>query len=237
MEEITVEKRSRDEATLRLEREETARIHQENKDSEALLEKLVKTIQRLELEAEERRKTIKKEEKKIDFFPQWKTPQGVIEETEEEEQYMTIGEDGRPYIAVRMKQGGKQENEEQEWRTEIEQGETQKDDYTRRRQEEVVEEEEQFMTIGEDGRPYIAVRIRQRDKIENMEPKGAKTTNPREEEIHKIGDEEEVTIIEEEDAEMEDLIREYRKNARPSKETIQLLEYYGEGDISSGEWT
>ena len=186
---------------MRLEREEIARLCQKNQDSEALLEKLVKTI----------------------------------EETEEEEQSMTIGEDGRPYIAVRMKQGGKQENEEQEWRTEIEQGETQKDDYTRRRQEEVVEEEEQFMTIGEDGRPYIAVRIRQRDKRENMEPKGAKTTNPREEEIHEIGDEEEVTIIEEEDAEMEDLIREYRKNARPSKETIQLLEYYGEGDWRQNE--
>ena len=42
----------------------------------------------------------------------------MIEENEEE-QYMTVDEDGRPYIAVRRKQGDKQEKEEQEWRTEI----------------------------------------------------------------------------------------------------------------------
>ena len=38
---------------------------------------------------------------------------------------MTIDEDGRPYIAVRMKPGDKQENEEQDWRTEMGRGETQ----------------------------------------------------------------------------------------------------------------
>ena len=48
-----------------------------------------------------------------------RTEQRVIEENEEEEQYMTVDEDGRPYIAVRRKQGDKQEKEEQEWRTEI----------------------------------------------------------------------------------------------------------------------
>ena len=53
-----------------------------------------------------------------------------------------------------------------------------------------------------------------------MEPKGAKTTNPREEEINEMWDEEEVMIIEEGDAEKEDLIREYQKSARPRKETI-----------------
>ena len=74
------------------------------------------------------------------------------------------------------------------------------------------------MTIGEDGRPYIAVRIRQRDG--NMETKGARTTNPREEERNEMWDEEEVTIIEEEEEDMEDLIREYQENARPSKETV-----------------
>ena len=75
------------------------------------------------------------------------------------------------------------------------------------------------MTLGEDGRPYIAVRIRQRDKKVSREPKGAKTNNPREEEMHEILDEEGVTIIEEEDEEMEDLVREYQKSARPSTET------------------
>ena len=43
----------------------------------------------------------------------------MIEENEEEEQYMTVDKDGRPYIAVRRKQGDKQEKEEQEWRTDI----------------------------------------------------------------------------------------------------------------------
>ena len=55
---------------LRMEKEETARIHQENKDSETLFAKLVETIPGLDLEAEERSKTIRKEEEKIDFFPQ-----------------------------------------------------------------------------------------------------------------------------------------------------------------------
>ena len=55
MEDIMVEKKSRNNATLRMERKEAARIHQENKDSEALLEK--------------GRKTIRKEEEKVDFFP------------------------------------------------------------------------------------------------------------------------------------------------------------------------
>ena len=72
------------------------------------------------------------------------------------------------------------------------------------------------MPIGEGGRPYIAVRIRQRDQTENMEPKGAKRTNPRKEEINEMWDEEEITIIEEGEEEMEDLIREYQENARQS---------------------
>ena len=74
------------------------------------------------------------------------------------------------------------------------------------------------MTIGEDGRLYIAVRIRQRQ--ENVDTQGAKTTSPREEERNKVWEEEEATTIEEEEEEMEDLIREYQENARPSKETI-----------------
>ena len=93
---------------------------------------------------------------------------------------------------------------------------------------EETEEEEQYMTIGEDGRPYIAERIRQRDG--NKETKGARTTNPREEERNKMWDEDEVTIIEEEEEDMEDLIREYQENPRPSTETVRKLGFYGEGD-------
>ena len=50
-------------------------------------------------------------------------------------------------------------------------------------------------------------------------------------------DEEEVMIIEEGEADMEDLIREYQENPRPSKETIRLLECYGVGDWRQNEGT
>ena len=63
-----------------------------------------------------------------------------------------------------------------------------------------------------------------------MDAKGAKTINPREEERNEMGDEEEVTKIEEEEEEIENLIREYQENARPSKETVRMLGFYGEGD-------
>ena len=53
-----------------------------------------------------------------------------------------------------------------------------------------------------------------------MEHKGAKTTNPREKERNKMWDKEEVTIREEEEEEMEHLIRENQENPRPSKETV-----------------
>ena len=53
---------------------------------------------------EEQRKPVLEEGKKVDFFPQGKSQQGVVEETEEEEEYLARGEDGRPYIAVRKKQ-------------------------------------------------------------------------------------------------------------------------------------
>ena len=102
----------------------------------------------------------KEEEEKIDFFPQWKPPQGgVVEENEEEE--------------------------------------------------------EQYMTIGEDGRPYIAVRIRQRQ--ENVDNQGLQMPSHIEEERNEVREEEKVTKIEEEeDKEMEDLIREYQESARPN---------------------
>ena len=70
-----------------------------------------------ELEREERRlKEGKEEEEKIDFFPTWKQVQGVRNDAEEEEQYMTIGEDGRPYIAVR---GKTEEEKEKVYKEEI----------------------------------------------------------------------------------------------------------------------
>ena len=117
--------------TLRMVREEVTRIQLENRNRETSLGK--------------ERKTIMGEEEKIDFFPQWQPPQGVVEETEEGEQYMTTGEDGRPYIAVRMRQEDKKENKVHKERKE---------------QRVIVEnkEEEQYMTVDEDGRPYIAVR-------------------------------------------------------------------------------
>ena len=89
--------------TSRIVREEVTRIQLENRNRETSLGR--------------ERKTIMEGEEKIVFFPQWKPPQGVVEEEEEEEeQYMTIDEDGRPYIAVRRKLGDKQEKEGQEWR-------------------------------------------------------------------------------------------------------------------------
>ena len=101
-----------------------------------------------------RRKLGDKQEKEEQ---EWRPPQGVVEENEEEEeQYTTIDEDGRPYIAVQRRQGDNQGKEEQEWRTDI----------GREKAEHLIgeetEEEEQYMTIGEDGRPYITVRIKQR---------------------------------------------------------------------------
>ena len=151
-------------------------------------------------------------EEKIDFFPQWKPPQGVVEEEEEEEeQYMTIDEDGRPYIAVRRKLRDKQEKEGQEWRPM--QGVV----------EENKEEEEQYMTIGEDGRPYIAVRTRQRQ--DNRDSNGLQMSRHTEEERNEVEEEEEITKIEEEeeDKEMKDLFREYQENAKPNAETLQVL--------------
>ena len=68
--------------------------------------------------------------------------QGVRNDVEEGEQYMTTGEDGRPYVAVRGK-------------VEEDKGKLQRED---KPEHDDGEEEEQYMTIGEDGRPYIAIR-------------------------------------------------------------------------------
>ena len=125
---------------MRLVREEVNRIQQENRNREAALGK--------------ERKMILGEEKKIDFFPQWKQLQGVVEEDKEEEQYMTVDENWRLYIAVRRRQRDKQEKEEREWGTEI------RKEKVEQMIEEETEEEEYYMTIREDGRSYIIVRIR-----------------------------------------------------------------------------
>ena len=53
---------------------------------------------------EEQSIPVLEEGKEVDFFQQGKSQQGVVEETEEEEEYLTIGEDGRPYMAIRKKQ-------------------------------------------------------------------------------------------------------------------------------------
>ena len=71
---------------------------------------------------------------------------------------MTLGEDGRPYIAVRRKQEERKENKQERVKPTIS---------DQREEKDVIEEKEQYLTIGEDGRPYIAVRIKQSNKLEN----------------------------------------------------------------------
>ena len=53
---------------------------------------------------QELRRHVLDKEKKIDIYPQWKPQQGVREEEEEGEEYLSEGEDGRPYIKLRSKQ-------------------------------------------------------------------------------------------------------------------------------------
>ena len=93
-------------------------------------------------------------------------------------------------------------------------------------------EEEQYLTIGEDGRPYIAVRIKLRNKLENagisedVEQREVKTTvSPGiEDEDIRVG--EGVTVIEEEDEETESLIREYQRSTIPNPDNLRLVEFY-----------
>ena len=100
IEEVTVGKKDMEIEKPRMVREEVTRSQLENRNRETSLGR--------------EKKTIRGEEEKIDFFPQWKHSQGVVEEEEEEEeQYMTIDEDGRPYIAVRRKRRNEQEKEGQ----------------------------------------------------------------------------------------------------------------------------
>ena len=100
-------------------------------------------------------------------------------------------------------------------------------------EEDRIEEEEQYLTIGEDGRPYIAVRIKLRNKLENagisedVEQREVKTTvSPGiEDEDIRVG--EGVTVTEEEDEETESLIREYQRSAIPNLDNLRLVEFYG----------
>ena len=96
-----------------------------------------------------------------------------------------------------------------------------------------MEEEEQYLTIGADRRPYIAVRSKRGNKLEE---------NNRSEEVRhkemKIADspriedaearkEEKVTVMEEEDGESESLVREYQTSAIPDMCDLKLMEFYG----------
>ena len=150
--------------------------------------------------------------------------QGVKNNAEEEEQYMTIGEDGRPYIAVRRKT--------EEEKEKIQEGATHTV-FKQREEEDGMEEEEQYMTIGADGRPYIAVRIKRGSKLkENNRSEEVGQREVQRTDTTKIEDadvriEEGVTVIEEEDEETESLIREYQRNAIPDAYNLKLVEFYG----------
>ena len=99
--------RNMDAEMLKQRSKERDRTDQKNRELEGSLGIALQTIKRLEarVQAEEmdkaregRRKIVQDEGKKVDFFPQWKPQQGVVEEPEEEEEYLSLGEDGRPYI-------------------------------------------------------------------------------------------------------------------------------------------
>ena len=89
------EQKNKDAETISRGSKEKDRITQKIKEHEEDLPRKLQTIWRLEKEVEERRKPVLDEKEKIYFFPKWKALQGVIRETEEKEQYMTVGEDGR----------------------------------------------------------------------------------------------------------------------------------------------
>ena len=125
---------------------------------------------------EERRKTVLDEGKKVDFFPPWKPQQGVVEEPEGEEEYLSIGEYGRPYIALRKKQ----EIRREEGRKPVLDEEKKGDIFPKWQPQlgvvEDNEEEEGYLTVGADGRPYIALKRKQeirKDKKEATEHLGA----------------------------------------------------------------
>ena len=75
------------------------------------------------------------------------------------------------------------------------------------------------MTIGADGRPYIAVRSIRRNELEEHEQSEEVRPEARKEE--------EVTAMKEEDEESERLVREYQRSAIPDKCNLGLMEFYG----------
>ena len=113
LEEIAPIPRNMDAEMLKQWSEERDRTYQKNRQLEESLGIALQAIKRLEaiMQAkklgkarEEQRKPVLEEGKKVNFFPKGKPQQGVVEETEEEEEYLAIGEDGRPYITLRKKQ-------------------------------------------------------------------------------------------------------------------------------------
>ena len=97
LEEIATVRRNKDAETLQQMIDRRDRADQKCRELGESLGIVLQAIQRLEAitqekenckSREEGRKPILDEEKKIDFFPQWKPQQGVIEETEEEEEYL-----------------------------------------------------------------------------------------------------------------------------------------------------
>ena len=93
--------------------------------------------------------------------PQLKPQQGVVEETEEEEEYLSVVEDGRAYIALRKKQ----EIGREEQRNPVLDKEKKVDFFSKWQPQlgvvEVNEEEEGYLTMGEDLRTYNALKRKQ----------------------------------------------------------------------------
>ena len=93
--------------------------------------------------------------------------------------------------------------------------------------------------MGEEGRPYIALRRKQKirkGRKEATEQLGAQIKNRGEDSsIGEDGREEEVQIPDYRDAEIEGLIREYKKNAKTTQSAIKILEFYGGEDWRTKE--
>ena len=102
LEENVNQRKDKEEEIIGRRRKEDDKMRQTVKEHEEGMARFQQRIH--ELEQEERRlNKVKEKEGRIYFFPTWKPAQGVKNNAEEGEQYMTIGEDGRPYIAVRRK--------------------------------------------------------------------------------------------------------------------------------------
>ena len=137
---------------------------------------------------------------------------------------MTVGEDGRPYIAVRRKMEEEKEKV---------QGRATQENLDQNAEADWMEEEEQYLTTGADRRPYIAVRRKlgnkpgENRKKEEIVQGGVKIADSLgvEDADVKIG--EGVTQVEEEDGEIDSFIRDYQQNAVPETWDLRLMELYG----------